>query len=49
VYNGDLGATYGGCVPRELTSLEQRREACPARGAALPARSYPADAYRNGD
>lgn len=47
VYNGDLGATYGGCVPRELTSVEQRIQACPARGAALPARSQPADAHRN--
>jgi len=49
VYNGDLGGTYGGCVPRELTSVKQRFEACPAHGAALPARSYPADAYRNDD
>jgi len=48
VYNGDFGATYGGCVPRELAPVEQRFETCPADGAALPARSYPADAYRNG-
>jgi hypothetical protein len=49
VYNGDLDATYGGCVPPELASVEQQVEACPARGAALPARSYAADAYRGGD
>src|SRR5262249_3936397 len=49
LYNGDFGATYGGCVPRELATPEPRSKACPARGAALPAPSYPAEAYRNED
>jgi hypothetical protein len=49
VYNDDLGGTYGGCVPRELISGEPRSEACPAPGAALPARSRPARAYRGHD
>jgi hypothetical protein len=49
LYNGDLGGTYGGCVPGDLTTREQRMQACPARGGALPARSYPADARRGDD
>jgi hypothetical protein len=49
LYNDDLGSTYGGCVPRELTTREQRMKACPARGEAPPARSRPADAYRGDD
>jgi hypothetical protein len=45
LYNDDFGSTYGGCVPRELTTPEQRGRACPVRGKALPAPSYPAGNY----